>query len=152
VGDKRDKKALTPKQNAFVGEYMIDRNGTQAAIRAGYSAKTANAAGSRLLLNVDICEEIQRRENRTAEKHNIDADWVISKLVENAEKAAQARPVLDREGNETGEYRYDGAVVNKALELIGKNLGMFTDKLDVKTDFSFSDLWVMARSRKKEGD
>ena len=45
---------LTPKQERFVEEYLIDLNATQAAIRAGYSAKTAEAQGSRLLSNVNV--------------------------------------------------------------------------------------------------
>jgi hypothetical protein len=40
----------------------------------------------------------------------------------------QAEPVRDKDGNPTGEYRYDGAVANKALELLGRHLGMFADK------------------------
>ena len=45
---------MTPKQAAFVQQYLVDKNATQAAIRAGYSAKTASSAGERLLRNVEV--------------------------------------------------------------------------------------------------
>lgn len=61
--------ALNPKQRRFVAEYLIDLNAAQAAIRAGYSEKTAKEQGARLLTNVNVQSEIQRltkaRENRT---------------------------------------------------------------------------------------
>lgn len=50
--------ALTNKQQPFVAEYLVDLNATQAAIRAGYAAKTANREGSRLLSNVDIADAV----------------------------------------------------------------------------------------------
>jgi hypothetical protein len=51
--------------------------------------------------------------------------WVIEKLMANAERAMQGEPVLDKWGVPTGVYRYEGGVANKALELLGKGLGMF---------------------------
>lgn len=76
---------LNDKQIRFVEEYLIDMNATQAAIRAGYSAKTARAQGARLLTNVNIVlllkEKIEQRSKRT----EIDADWVLRRLVDEAE-------------------------------------------------------------------
>ena len=51
---------ITPKQQRFVDEYLIDLNATQAAIRAGYSPKTANRKGNRLLSKVDIQQAIEQ--------------------------------------------------------------------------------------------
>ena len=65
--------------------------------------------------------------------------WVIEQLVENVDRAMQTVPMLDRDGVPTGEYTYAGAVANKSLELIGKELGMFVGKRDVRT-FSLRDL------------
>jgi hypothetical protein len=53
--------------------------------------------------------------------------WVIGKLKANAERAMQGVSVVDRWGVATGVYRYEGSVANKALELLGKELGMFKD-------------------------
>lgn len=59
----KDEWNLNEKQKRFAAEYLIDLNATQAAIRAGYSVKTANEQGSRLLVNVSIQEYISYRQN-----------------------------------------------------------------------------------------
>lgn len=120
--------SLTPKQQRFVEEYLVDLNATQAAIRAGYSEKTAHSQGSRLLENVEISKAVAAAFASRSERVQVTQDWVISRLVDNVERAMTAEPVRDREGNETGVYVYNGSVANKALELLGKHLGMFTDK------------------------
>ena len=125
---------MTPRQERFVQEYLIDLNATQAAIRAGYAASTANREGSRLLSNVDVQAAIQAGQKKASEKAELSQQWVLDRLRENAERALQAVAVLDRDGNPTGEYQYEGAVANRSLELLGKHLGMFTDKLKVETD------------------
>jgi phage terminase small subunit len=61
-------------------------------------------------------------------------------LVENVERAMQAAPVLDAKGNPTGEYRYNGGVANRALELIGKENGMFVDRKEVGGPGAFAEL------------
>jgi phage terminase small subunit len=68
---------LTPKQAAFVCEYLIDLNGTQAAIRAGYSAKTANEQAARLLAKVNIAQAVAEAQAERAAKCDIDAAWVL---------------------------------------------------------------------------
>jgi hypothetical protein len=57
--------------------------------------------------------------------------WVLERLRENVERSMQAKPVLDKEGQPTGEYRYEAAAANRALELIGKEIGMFVDRQEV---------------------
>lgn len=71
---------LTPKQERFVSEYLLDLNATQAAIRAGYSAKTAAEQGSRLLTNVKVQEAIAKGQNKTAEKLEITKDRIVEEL------------------------------------------------------------------------
>lgn len=87
---------LTPKQKRFVEEYLIDLNATQAAIRAGYSAKTAEAAGSRLLRNVNVAIAITAAQAERSEKTKIDADWVLSRLA--AEVEADVADLYDDDG------------------------------------------------------
>ena len=58
-------------------------------------------------------------------------EWVLTRLMENAERALQHVAVLDKDGKPTGEYRYDGNVANRALELLGKQQGMFIDRHEV---------------------
>ncbi|MGG4664438.1 terminase small subunit [Providencia vermicola] len=74
--------ALNDKQEMFCREYLIDLNATQAAIRAGYSEKTANAQSSRLLINVNIQNRIKELKSNRNERVEIDADYVLKRLVE----------------------------------------------------------------------
>lgn len=74
--------ALTPKQRRFVDEYLVDLNATQAAIRAGYSARTAESQASRLLSNVNVAQAIQAAQSQRSQRTQIDADYVLARLVE----------------------------------------------------------------------
>jgi phage terminase small subunit len=71
---------LTRKQSLFVAEYLTDLNGTQAAIRAGYSAKTAPEQGSRLLTNVKVAAAIEAAQQARAQRTGITADRVVAEL------------------------------------------------------------------------
>jgi phage terminase small subunit len=71
---------LTPKQQKFCEEYMIDLNGTQAAIRAGYSAKTAVEQSSRLLINVKIANAISELKQKLSAKTGVTAERLINEL------------------------------------------------------------------------
>ncbi len=73
-------KALTPKQERFVAEYLIDLNATAAARRAGYSAKTAEQQGPRLLGNVAVAQAIGRRQAKIAEKLEVTQERVVAEL------------------------------------------------------------------------
>lgn len=74
--------ALTDKQEMFCREYLVDLNATQAAIRAGYSDKTARSQANRMLTNVDIEKRIQELKSERGERLEIDADYVLQRLVE----------------------------------------------------------------------
>ncbi len=73
---------LTDKQQRFVDEYLIDLNATQAAIRAGYSEKTAKEIGSENLTKPNIAKAIQEAQNKRTEQTQIDAAYVLKRLVE----------------------------------------------------------------------
>lgn len=125
-------KQLPPRQEEFIRQYVIDKNATQAAIRAGYSEKTANEQASRLLANVNIrqrVDELLAQVNENAvKKAELNKQWIIEQLIDNALIAKAAEPVLDAEGNPIGEYKANISASNKALELLGKEIGMFIDK------------------------
>ena len=123
---------LTPKQAAFCQEYVLDLNATQAAIRAGYSKKTANEQGAQQLVKLSVQGEIRRLLDERTRRVEVDADFVVGALVENVQRSMQAVGVLDSEGNPIGQYRYNGAVANKALELLGRHFGMFIDKHEIE--------------------
>ena len=123
------KPGLSKKQKAFCREYVIDFNATQAAVRAGYSKKTANQQGPRLLVNVGVQEYIKALTAKAAEKNELTVESVLNDIAEVKKRCLQAIPVLDKDGSETGEYKFDPSSALKACELEGKYLAMFTDKL-----------------------
>lgn len=123
--------SLTPKQERFILEYVKDLNATQAAIRAGYSEATAYSIGHENLSKPEIVVRINQHRALVARQATVDATWIREKLKQNTLRSLQAEPVLDNQGKETGVYKYAGNVANRALELLGKDLGMFTDKLEV---------------------
>lgn len=71
---------LNPKQQRFVAEYLVDLNATQAAIRAGYSEKTAKQIGSRLLTHVDVSKAIEAGQAKLAAKHGVTLERIVSEL------------------------------------------------------------------------
>ncbi|MDQ1196697.1 terminase small subunit [Agrobacterium sp. SORGH_AS 787] len=75
---------LTPRQQAFVEEYLVDLNASQAAIRAGYSCKTAKVLGSILLKKVQVMEAVEQAKRERSERTQIHADWLLSRLAEEA--------------------------------------------------------------------
>lgn len=106
---------MTPKQAAFVREYLVDLNATQAAIRAGYSPKTAKVQGSRLLTKADVAAAVETGRAQRAERVEVKADDVLRDITRIAGKAETA-----------GEY---GAAL-KGRELLGKHLGLWVDKVE----------------------
>jgi phage terminase small subunit len=89
---------------------------------------------------------IQQREQihaqgtaEAVEKVALTQEWVLTRLMENAERALQHVAVLDKERKPTGEYRYDGSVANRALELLGKQQGMFIDRHEVGQPNEFAN-------------
>lgn len=112
---------LTPKQERFVSEYLIDLNATQAAIRAGYSEKTARQMATENLSKPAIQEALRKARQRQQKRTEITADFVLNELMKIAS---------DEAGDETNSHlKYSNKM--KALELLGKHLGMFTEKVSV---------------------
>lgn len=90
-------KPLTAKQDAFVQEYLIDLNATQAAIRAGYSEKTAYSVGHENLSKPEIAEAIVKAKNDRAERVQVKQDDVLRELMRLG--FSDIRKVLTNEGN-----------------------------------------------------
>ena len=119
---------LTAKQALFVEEFLVDVNAMEAAIRAGYSKKTAKEEGYKLRQKPHVRAAIDKAMAARLEKTKAGQDWIIARLVENAERAMQLVPATDSDGNSTGEHAYQGNVANKALELLGRHAGMFPNR------------------------
>ena len=102
--------ALNPKQQRFVQEYLVDRNATQAAIRAGYSKKTAGQQAHELLKKLEIAEAIERGAAKVAAKLEINAEWCLRKTVEIHDLARAdddkqiALKAIDQAGKLIGAY------------------------------------------------
>jgi phage terminase small subunit len=88
---------LTPKQELFVLEYLKDFNATQAAIRAGYSEKSAEVIGHENLRKPNIREAIKSAKIERTERVKIDADWVMQRLAE--ESFADINDLFDDNGD-----------------------------------------------------
>ena len=130
---------LTPKQQRFVEEYLIDLNATQAAIRAGYSEKTAKVIAAQNLSKLNIQEAIQYAQNKLSERTGITQDYVLSNIQKVVERCMQQEAVRARDGSPLlvegpegdlaclFEFKETGAL--KGLELLGRHLGLFVDKV-----------------------
>lgn len=125
--------ALSEKQRRFVDEYLIDLNATQAAIRAGYSEKTANEQGAQNLAKLSIKSEIEKRINDRKQRTEITQDKVLNDI--ELIKLDAMRTKIDANGN-TEMLNHSAAL--KACELQGKHLAMFTDKQDVNLNGSLA--------------
>jgi hypothetical protein len=77
---------------------------------------------------------------RAIERTAITREWVIEHLRENVERAMQLRPVLDAKGNPVGEFKHDASAANRALELLGKQLGMFVERREKGRPGDFAGL------------
>lgn len=131
---------MTDKQINFCREYVKDYNGTQAAIRAGYSEKTAAVKASQLLKNKDILNTIKQFQKELVESSCLTEYKVIAKVEEVLERCMSAEPVMEWNYEEhcyepTGEYQFDSKGALKAIEMLGKHLGMF-NKSDVDLNLS----------------
>lgn len=143
-------KPLNPKQAAFVREYLVDRNATQAATRAGYSEKTAKQIGSKLLTVVDVAAAIDAGTKKQAASLGVKAEDILRELMRIG--YSDTGQLLDERGNcrtlnempedirrciASVKFSGDGGTEvklwpkNNALELLGKHLKMFTEKLEL---------------------
>ena len=113
---------MTAKQARFVDEYLVDANGTQAAIRAGYGAAGARVAAHRLLTNVAISSAIEARQRVDATRLSVDRNRVLTGLLGAVEMAREQE---------------NPAGMIAGLREIGKLMGFYTDR--VKVDVGVTD-------------
>ena len=124
---------MTDKQKRFCDEYLIDCNATQAAIRAGYSKKTANEQGNRLLANVSVKAYIDERLEQLHSEKTADAQEVMEYLtsVMRGEHKEQTLALCGDGMQEIQDIDVSAKDRIKAAELIGKRYGMFKDAVDL---------------------
>ena len=115
---------LTPRQHSFAQAYAACGNASEAARKSGYSLKTAASQGARLLKNVHVSARITQLQGAAAERAEIEIDDVIDMLLQSYKDAKAA-----------GQH---GPAV-RAIELLGKTLRMFTDKISFSEEQGASD-------------
>jgi phage terminase small subunit len=157
---------LTPKQKRFVDEYLVDLNASQSAIRAGFSPRTARFIGYRLLTMPQIKEAIGVAQQDLSRRTEVTQERVIAELATIAfsnigdivswgpdgvsvksadelspEVMASVADVSKSGGKEGGMVRVKLYDKLKALELLGKHLGLFVEKVEVgvRPFFTFGD-------------
>tara|TARA_R110002124_G_scaffold60694_4_gene166345 strand:+ start:401 stop:829 length:429 start_codon:yes stop_codon:yes gene_type:complete len=135
---------LNAKQTRFCEEYLIDLNGTQAAIRAGYSEKTAAEIGSENLRKPNIAEFIAELKKSRSDETLIDAAWVLMSAKKVYDRCMQEEAVTGREGSPTGEYKFEHSGANAALGIIGKHVDVqaFLDKKEVTVHEMTHEEWL----------
>jgi phage terminase small subunit len=77
------------------------------------------------LSKIDVQEEISRKRLELAAKTGLTQEWVLNRFKEISDRCMMAEPVLDSDGEQTGEFKFDSSGANKATEMIGKHLGFF---------------------------
>jgi phage terminase small subunit len=142
--------SMTPKQQRFVEKYLVDLNATKAAVRAGYSEKTAHEIGHQNLSKVEIQEALQTAFAARSKRVEVDQDWVVRRLARIADldlrklfaEDGTLRPIHElpedvagaiasvdvvRRRGDAEEYRVRLPDRIRALDLLGRHLGMFRD-------------------------
>ena len=126
------------RHEVFALNVASGKSASEAYRMSGYETTTDTATRAnacRLLTNASVQARIKELQSRAVGKFNLDRNWILTMLQENAHRAMQLEPVIGRDGKESGQHVYAGAVANRALELLGKEAGMFVDRteLAVKT-------------------
>ena len=122
------------KQKRFCEEYLVDCNATQAAIRTGYSKKTARAVGQRLLTNVDIKKYIDQQLQKLKNEKIADAQEVLEYLtsVMRGEQKEQVALLTGEGVQDLVQKDVSAKDRLKAAELIGKRYALFTEKVELQ--------------------
>lgn len=122
-------KKLTPKQQTFVDEYIISGNATQAAIKAGYSKKTARFVGAENLTKPNIKVELEKRNAEIKSQKTMDMQEVMERLAAIARGETIEQQVTNKGTVVEVEPKTSDQI--RAMELIGKRYGAWTDKKEV---------------------
>ena len=128
---------MTAKQKRFCDEYLVDYNATQAAVRAGYSAKTAYSIGTENLKKPELKNYIDQRNEELRSERTADAAEVMEYLTSVVRGESRAAVVVvEGSGDGCSEAKIiekppDEKERLKAAELLGKRFGLFTEKLNV---------------------
>lgn len=140
------KTKFTKQQLAFVDAYLSDpeMSGTNAAIEAGYSKRTAASQASQLLARAEIQALIEKKQAERIERTKIDQDYVLLNLVEAIEMAKGNKATVSTKTENgkqvvTKHRKTNLTALNKSLELAGRHLGMFVDKKEIEAKHTLAE-------------
>lgn len=166
--------SLSAKQQRFVDEYLVDCNATQAAIRAGYSERTAKEQGARLLTNVHVSAALAKRQGKLAEKYEVTQERVIQAIAQVA--FGDIRKMFDENGalrkpsewdDETaasvagmdvvtvqageGAVEYVAKIKRtdrlRAIDQLARHLALYNDRLEVNVTEGLAERVARAKAR-----
>lgn len=163
---------MTPKQQQFVREYLIDLNATQAAIRAGYAKRSAGQQADDLLKNPEIAAAVQQGMDRRAKRTDITADRVLTEIAhmafyDPADIASKPmsgpgdianlpesvrRAIVGWGWDKQGNFTLKLSPKTPALDQLGRHLKLFTDVVEHKGLNGLSERLAKARERAKQPD
>ncbi len=131
---------LNEQQERFCQEYIIDLNATQAAIRSGYSEKSAKSIGHENLTKPHLRARITELAKERNAAVGLSAEFVLEGVIKNIRRCEQSEPVYDKRGEPvlvegpdgvmSPVYKYDANAALKGYELLGKHLKLFTEKVE----------------------
>ena len=126
---------MNEKQIRFCEEYVKDYNGAKAAVRAGYGEKSARSKASQLLTIVNIQSYIKELQDELLKQCKVEAHVVLGKLMQ-----------------EANNYDNPGSTRVQALGLLGKHIGLFTDKIEHSGDLEFARIEQVLVYRNEDGE
>lgn len=175
----KERHQLTLRQRVFVQEYLVDLNATQAALRAGYSERTINRQGPRLLVNAGVAAAIQKAFARRERRTEVTADRVVEELariafanignvvqwdgsgttIQSSEDLSddairalsEVTDVVTKDGDRTLKVKQFDKI--RALELLGKHLGVLKGDLHINIDNRRLTIveWFEQRQAERQG-
>lgn len=119
---------LKDHERAFVDYFLADPNSKRAFEQAYPDRKGGECRPYKIRWKPDVARAIAMGQKIATARAGISCEYVLNGLKTNLERSMRAYPVLNKDGEPTGEYVYDGAAANKALELMGKYLKMWDDR------------------------
>ena len=134
---------LSEKQKKFAHEYLVDMCAKDAALRAGYAKSRAKSTGCNLLKDPRIQKIVQAAAKKQQKKACVDAAYVLAGAKRMFERCMQEEPVLDSDGNVTGEYQFDSAGAGKALKIMGDHVAVNAFKGEDGDGNPIDNNWVV---------
>lgn len=135
---------MTEQQQIFADQYLVDRNATQAALRAGYAVSSSRLVGHKLLNNKEVRDYIDAKLLEISNTAHVSVEWALNRYKDISDRCMQAEAVLIYDGErwvESGEYKFDSAGAKAATDSIVKILGGF-EKDNEQSNKILTDLKV----------